>query len=317
MNNAGIKYDNYKNKICPYCQSRLKKGADITVCSACGVPHHRECWDENSGCTSYGCRNNPLTERNHDPYTEDVGNLTVESIRQSLVIPEEQEMIPCPSCKELIEGESVYCKFCGHNLKQPDTSLKKSDASEDFKKEFRKRYSDKISFIRKRQLLTFSSFILLITAFGILVFIAVSRLNDYFASDKYRVQLLLENYEQAIENRNIDSIKVYLADDYEFINKAGKKSGKEERIKRFEGIFKSAKDIEYDIRDFKFLSDSTVTGSDKKISFIEDFIYNKSDKSDKSDKSGKSTDSENKIMRISKSDSAADHSWKIYRESAE
>jgi len=314
LNNAGIKYDNYKNKICPYCQSRLKKGADITVCSACGVPHHRECWDENSGCTSYGCRNNPLTERSYDPYTEDVGNLTVESIRQSLVIQEENEMIPCPSCKELIEDESVYCKFCGHNLKQPDTPEKKSDASEDFKKEFRKRYRDKISYIRKRQLLTLSSFILLLTALGILVYITVSRLNDYFASDKYRIQLLLENYGQAIENRNLDSIKVYLADDYEFINKAGKRSGKEERIKRFEGIFKNAKDIEYDIKDFKFLTDTSVTGSDKKVSFTEEFIFNRPEKTNKSDKS---KESENIIMRISKTDSSTDNSWKIYRETVE
>ncbi len=314
MNNPAIKYDNYKNKICPYCQSRLKKGADITVCFACGVPHHRECWDENSGCTSYGCRNNPLTERTHEPYTEDVGNLTVESIRESLIIPEERKMIPCPSCKELIEEESVYCKFCGHNLKQPDTPVKNSDASENFKKEFRKRYRDKITFIRKRQLLTLSSFILLLTALGILIYITVSRLNDYFASDKYRIQLLLENYGQAIENKNIDSIKVYLADDYEFINRAGKKSGKEERIKRFEGIFRSAKEIEYDIKDFKFLTDTTVTGSDKKVSFTEEVIIYKPEKSGKSDKT---SESENKIFRISKTDSSADHSWKIYRESAE
>ncbi len=46
-------------KICPYCRFPIKEGEDVIVCSECKVPHHRECWEENGGCTTYGCRNAP------------------------------------------------------------------------------------------------------------------------------------------------------------------------------------------------------------------------------------------------------------------
>ncbi len=46
-------------KICPYCRFPIKPGQEITTCPECGVPHHAECWQENGGCTTYGCRASP------------------------------------------------------------------------------------------------------------------------------------------------------------------------------------------------------------------------------------------------------------------
>jgi len=43
-------------KTCPFCQFPLKADSDVTICSACGIPHHLECWVENGGCTTFGCR---------------------------------------------------------------------------------------------------------------------------------------------------------------------------------------------------------------------------------------------------------------------
>lgn len=42
-------------KTCPYCQYPLKDENEAVICGACGIPHHRECWDENGGCTTFGC----------------------------------------------------------------------------------------------------------------------------------------------------------------------------------------------------------------------------------------------------------------------
>lgn len=47
---------------CPYCQSPIKPGVGVASCTLCGVPHHRECWDANGGCTTFGC-----TCRSGDP----------------------------------------------------------------------------------------------------------------------------------------------------------------------------------------------------------------------------------------------------------
>ncbi len=42
-------------KICPYCKTEIKEGEDIIVCPSCEIPHHRRCWEENNGCTTFGC----------------------------------------------------------------------------------------------------------------------------------------------------------------------------------------------------------------------------------------------------------------------
>ena len=31
----------------------------MRVCPECGIPHHAECWEENGGCTTFGCRAAP------------------------------------------------------------------------------------------------------------------------------------------------------------------------------------------------------------------------------------------------------------------
>jgi len=45
-----------KGKTCPYCQFPIRNGADIMVCPGCKLTHHRECWQENGGCTTFACK---------------------------------------------------------------------------------------------------------------------------------------------------------------------------------------------------------------------------------------------------------------------
>ncbi len=46
----------FTGKTCPFCQFPIKQGSNSVVCAECCSPHHRECWQENTGCTTYGCR---------------------------------------------------------------------------------------------------------------------------------------------------------------------------------------------------------------------------------------------------------------------
>jgi hypothetical protein len=41
--------------ICPVCQCTVVPDEEQTVCPACGLPHHSDCWNENLGCSAYGC----------------------------------------------------------------------------------------------------------------------------------------------------------------------------------------------------------------------------------------------------------------------
>jgi hypothetical protein len=43
-------------KTCPYCLTPIKPHDRIHVCDRCGMPHHAECWNENNGCSVYGCK---------------------------------------------------------------------------------------------------------------------------------------------------------------------------------------------------------------------------------------------------------------------
>ncbi len=42
-------------KTCPYCQFPLKQESKAVQCKSCKTPHHQECWNENDGCTTFGC----------------------------------------------------------------------------------------------------------------------------------------------------------------------------------------------------------------------------------------------------------------------
>lgn len=47
-------------KTCPYDQFPITTGDEVVVCPQCGTPHHLECWQENQGCTRYGCAAAPV-----------------------------------------------------------------------------------------------------------------------------------------------------------------------------------------------------------------------------------------------------------------
>lgn len=47
--------NDYTGKICPFCQTEFKPNDEIVVCSECDMPHHKDCWIENQGCTTFGC----------------------------------------------------------------------------------------------------------------------------------------------------------------------------------------------------------------------------------------------------------------------
>lgn len=47
--------EDYIGKVCPFCKTEIKEEDSVKVCPACGIPHHESCWEENHGCTTFGC----------------------------------------------------------------------------------------------------------------------------------------------------------------------------------------------------------------------------------------------------------------------
>lgn len=56
MDKTGHTMEEYIGKICPYCKTAFAEGDEIVQCSACEMPHHKDCWIENQGCTTFGCQ---------------------------------------------------------------------------------------------------------------------------------------------------------------------------------------------------------------------------------------------------------------------
>lgn len=78
MDHSQSKISEYLGKTCPYCKTEFKEGEEIVVCSACEMPHHKDCWIENQGCTTFGCQG---TIRGVDGQA--YGQMMAEGARQS------------------------------------------------------------------------------------------------------------------------------------------------------------------------------------------------------------------------------------------
>lgn len=53
--------------VCPYCRMPFEEGEAATMppkifCTACGMPHHEDCYRENGGCTVFGCKCAPADD---------------------------------------------------------------------------------------------------------------------------------------------------------------------------------------------------------------------------------------------------------------
>lgn len=49
--------------VCPYCRMPFQETGPARVfCTACGTPHHEDCYQENGGCTVFGCSRAPADD---------------------------------------------------------------------------------------------------------------------------------------------------------------------------------------------------------------------------------------------------------------
>ena len=79
------------NGICPYCREPVLPYDPSVTCPHCGITLHQACWEDNEGCTTFGC---PAT----------VTGLSAEGSRA------------CPQCGTVNEPGAAQCKSCGRSL---------------------------------------------------------------------------------------------------------------------------------------------------------------------------------------------------------
>jgi hypothetical protein len=276
---------------CPYCQTNIKENADKIICSSCRTPHHRECWEENKGCTTYGCENNPNTNRKK----VDIGNETVGNIRKMLATEKTSgNTFECPNCKKQIEEGSLFCKYCGVNTDGNSTEKEKFDA------EFQRRYKVALRSKRRRFILIMSSLSVLAILFLLSIYFGFKKYVEYYNSENYQIKSLLREWESTWEGKDITKYKDLLDKDYIYYDKDGKPIKIEDKVKRMQWTFDNYKKIKLSISNIKIQIDSTDVNY-ANVTFKQ--VYT----SDKKEETGMKT------LRLYKGNENG-YRWKIFRE---
>lgn len=107
----------FVGKTCPYCKTGFSDEDDIVVCSDCEMPHHKSCWVENQGCTTFGCSGTFQRIDEPAPAWETAGSAASFEAQSS---PSEEQPAGavhfCPRCGTKCDAEHVFCAGCGYRF---------------------------------------------------------------------------------------------------------------------------------------------------------------------------------------------------------
>ena len=108
-------------KTCPFCKTDIKEGDEIIVCPSCNTPHHKECWGENKGCTTFGCSEQYYEEQHTNP--------TDACVNCGTPLGDGQAFCPkcgrpkgavnqniCSKCGTELQPDQMYCQNCGQRV---------------------------------------------------------------------------------------------------------------------------------------------------------------------------------------------------------
>jgi TM2 domain-containing membrane protein YozV len=81
--------------VCPYCRATIEADeVEAVVCPGCGTPHHADCFEENGGCTVFGCSAAPPAEPKLSIGAPDLH----QAVTVGAVPPAPPASVPLPPC---------------------------------------------------------------------------------------------------------------------------------------------------------------------------------------------------------------------------
>lgn len=112
--------ENYIGKICPFCKTEITEADAVKVCPACGIPHHEGCWEENHGCTTFGCSEQHYEAQHTNP-TDVCTNCGAPLGDGQAFCPKcgtSKAATPkknvCEKCGNELQDGQEFCPKCGH-----------------------------------------------------------------------------------------------------------------------------------------------------------------------------------------------------------
>ena len=114
--------ENYVGKSCPFCKTEIKETDTVKVCPACGIPHHVGCWEENHGCTTFGCSEQHYEAQHTNPTDVcancgaplgDGQNFCPKCGTPKAAAPKKNI---CDKCGNELQDGQEFCPKCGHKV---------------------------------------------------------------------------------------------------------------------------------------------------------------------------------------------------------
>ncbi len=99
---------------CPICYTPFDELDTVIICADCLTPHHKECWDENHGCSTYGC----ASASHQEIHAEE--ELNINNSQPPPMGESDMGMSICPSCGKEVSSTDTVCTSCGMLLNVPD-----------------------------------------------------------------------------------------------------------------------------------------------------------------------------------------------------
>ena len=107
--------------ICPVCCTPVRPEDNAVTCPHCKIVYHRECWNDNKGCATYGCPDVnclALLPLKIDAATLGVTPLPPPSPGAANAAPSET----CPQCHATIIPGTTTCWSCGCHFQEHNSS---------------------------------------------------------------------------------------------------------------------------------------------------------------------------------------------------
>jgi hypothetical protein len=83
--------------LCPVCCYRFMPPDESVDCPDCKTKYHKECWEDNKGCATYGCKSAQCLDLH---YHEQKNG----------------ELVPCPWCNALLPPSVIICNICENRI---------------------------------------------------------------------------------------------------------------------------------------------------------------------------------------------------------
>ncbi|MFZ4591305.1 MAG: hypothetical protein ACOYN6_09935 [Ignavibacteria bacterium] len=283
--------------VCPYCKNIIKGKDEKVVCFRCEARHHKNCWDEHKGCSTDDCYENP----NIKFQAENVGNKTLSEIQYEIAVQKKQitdEGI-CPQCGKGFDKTLQKCFYCGYDEKIEKVT---NEPKEEFHEEFESRLKEKTSFKNQRRLILFTSIALVSLLIVLSAVFSYIRLNEYYKSEDYKVDLFLKEWTNAWESKDKLKYMDLLDKEYQYVEKKGKPLNYDQRVKQVTILFDTTKRVSMKISKKEIVKKDSANYINVKIS--------------QTKKADKKEDNEIKTLRLYKS-VETNNQWKVFREYSE